>query len=58
MQDFDEIALAVGDAFVSSDLGSAELILAVFVAVAFAWSAAQTLLSRRRDDDRWRNGHS
>jgi hypothetical protein len=51
---FEEIACAVGGAFVSSRLGTAELLVALLVAVAFALSAVQTFLFRDRNKDDWR----
>jgi hypothetical protein len=51
---FEDIAYAVGDAFVSSRLGTAELLIALLVALAFALSAVQTFLTREKDKDDWR----
>jgi hypothetical protein len=53
MQDsLEDVAFAVGDAFVSSSLGTAELLVALVVALAFALSAVQTVVARDKDD--WR----
>jgi hypothetical protein len=55
MQDsFEDVAFAVGDAFVSSGLGTAELLVALVVALAFVLSAVQTVVHKDKDD--WR-GH-
>jgi hypothetical protein len=55
MQDsVEDIALAVGNAFVSPSLGTGELILALLVALAFALSAVQTAAKGRSDEHRWR----
>jgi hypothetical protein len=54
MQDsVEDVVFAVGDAFVSSSLGTSELIVALLVALAFALSAVQTLAKGRPDDDHW-----
>jgi hypothetical protein len=50
----EDIALAVGDAIVSPGLGSAELVVALLVALAFVASAVLTGLSRHGDDGGWR----
>jgi hypothetical protein len=50
----EDIAYAVGGAFVSPGLGSAELLLALIVALAFLASAVQTLLARHRGESHWR----
>jgi hypothetical protein len=58
MQDsVEDVVYAVGDAFVTSSLGSAELLIALLVAIAFALSAVQTLARGRTDDDHWRERH-
>jgi hypothetical protein len=52
-ESLDDIAYAVGDAFVSSNIGTAELILALVVALVFVASAVQTLIAGRPDEDHW-----
>jgi hypothetical protein len=55
MQDSIEDAVyAVGDAFVSSSLGTAELMVAALVALVFAFSAVRTLAKSR---DGWHIRH-
>ena len=57
MQDsVEDIALAVGNAFVAPSLGSAELIVGLLVAVAFALSAVQTAAKGRSGEQTWREG--
>jgi hypothetical protein len=51
MQDsVEDVALAVGSAFVSPSLGTAELIVGLLVAVAFAVSAVQTVAKGRSEE--------
>jgi hypothetical protein len=58
MQDsVEDVAFAVGNAFVSSSLGTAELIVALLVALAFGLSAVQTLAKGRADEEGWRERH-
>jgi|tagenome__1003787_1003787.scaffolds.fasta_scaffold16606554_1 hypothetical protein len=53
----EDVVYAVGDAFVTSSLGTSELLIAVLVALAFALSAIQTLARGRSDEDHWREHH-
>ena len=55
MQDsVEDVVYAVGDAFVSSSLGAAELIVAALVALIFAFSAIRTVAKGR---DGWHVRH-
>jgi hypothetical protein len=55
MQDsVEDVVYAVGDAFVSSNLGTAELMVAALVALFFAFSAVRTLAKGR---DGWHIRH-
>jgi hypothetical protein len=54
----EDIAVAVGGALVSPGLGSAELIVALLVALAFVASAVLTLLPRRDEETDWRQHRS
>ena len=51
---FEAIAYAVGGALVSPGLGTAELYLALIVALAFVASGVHTWLVRNRGEENWR----
>jgi hypothetical protein len=53
----EDVVYAVGDAFVTSSLGTSELLIALLVALAFALSAVQTIARGRSDEDHWRGNH-
>jgi hypothetical protein len=53
----EDVAFAVGDAFVAPNLGAAELIVACLVAAFFIVSAIQTI-AKGRDEGHWGNGRS
>lgn len=50
----EDVAYAVGGAIVSPGLGSAELLLALIVALAFVASAIHTWRVRHRGEEQWR----
>jgi hypothetical protein len=54
----EDTAVAVGGAIVAPGLGSAELIVALLVALAFAASAVLTFLPRRAAETDWRRHRS
>ena len=54
----EDIAVAVGGAIVAPGLGSAELIVALLVALAFVASAVLTFLPRRAAETDWRQHRS
>jgi hypothetical protein len=50
----EDIAVAVGGAIVAPGIGSAELVVALLVALAFVASAVLTFLPRRGEETDWR----